>query len=157
MAHPGGRPAKYKSAEELQIKIDQYFLPENICTRKVVVGKGDNQEVVKLPCPTITGLVMFLGYCDRQSFYDMEADRQFSDTIKKARNRIAHAYELNLHGPYPVGSIFALKNFGWSDKTEVEHSGKDFSVQLNFTARTQLDAPDQRQLPGPSPGDVSKK
>ena len=33
-------------------------------------------------------------------------------------------YEARLSGNSPAGAIFALKNCGWSDKHEYEHSGE---------------------------------
>ena len=102
-----GRPPKYKTAAEMQKKIMEFFV---WCEKK------------EHP-PTISGLVLYLGFCDRVSFYDLEKQAKFSYTIKKARQMIQQVYERNLHGTTPTGSIFALKNFGWDDKTIVEHEG----------------------------------
>ena len=66
---------------------------------------------------------MFLGFCDRRSFYDYEQNEGFSYTVKKARLRIEAEYENALHYQSPTGAIFALKNFGWKDKQDIEHSG----------------------------------
>ena len=49
-----GRPPKYKTTEELQGKIDEYF-NEGVEKRDVVVGRGATRKVVKIPTPTITG------------------------------------------------------------------------------------------------------
>lgn len=102
-----GRPPKFKTAVEMQKKIIEFF----------VWCKENHQP------PTISGLVIFLGYADRQSFYDLEKQAKFSYTIKKARTMIQTVYERNLHGTTPTGSIFALKNFGWDDKSIIEHEG----------------------------------
>jgi hypothetical protein len=106
-----GRPPKYKTAEELQEAIDKYW------------GTLDKNK------PTITGLALALGFESRQSFYRYEQDGEFSYTIKKARLRVEAVYEANLHEGAAAGSIFALKNFGWSDKQEIEHSG---GITLKF-------------------------
>jgi len=37
---------------------------------------------------------------------------------------VEHSYELGLRGQNPTGSIFGLKNFGWSDKQSIELSEK---------------------------------
>jgi hypothetical protein len=100
-----GRPPKYETAEELQNAIDLYW------------------ELLDKDKPTITGLALALGFESRQSFYDYEKDGEFSYTIKKARLKVEAVYESNLHGGAAAGSIFALKNFGWTDKQEIEHSG----------------------------------
>jgi hypothetical protein len=63
-----GRPLKYKTQEELQDAIDDYFI---------------NAEI-----PTITGLALHLGFCSRQSMYDYEKTDGFADIIKLARKRI---------------------------------------------------------------------
>lgn len=101
---PAGRPPKYETPEELQSAIDAYF---------------DDPE-----CDyTITGLVLKLGFCNRASFYDYEKVDEFSDTIKTARTRIEASYERDLRGKAFPGAIFALKNFGWTDKQTIEHEG----------------------------------
>lgn len=97
-----GRPAKYNSAEELQKAIDTYW-------------EGTDR-------PTITGLALHLGFESRQSFYDYEKSGEFSYIIKRARLNVESVYESNLHSGNAAGSIFALKNFGWTDKSTVEHS-----------------------------------
>lgn len=81
--------------------------------------------------PTVSGLALALGFESRQSFYDYEKNPIHSYTIRRARLAIEETYEQRLHGNTPTGAIFALKNFGWKDKQEVEHSG---GVTLNVTA-----------------------
>lgn len=116
-----GRPPKYKTPEELQEKIDEYF-DTGIAERKVLVGPSNNRSIQLLPVPTITGLVLYLDFCSRQSFYDMEKHKEFAYTIKKARTRIEREYEEQLQTGSPTGAIFALKNFDWKDK-ETENGG----------------------------------
>ena len=102
--HSGGRPSLFKSAEDLKDAIDAYFL--------------DKDQI-----HTITGLALHLGFSDRQSLYDYQERPEFSCIIKKARLRIENVYEQRLLSNSPTGSIFALKNMGWKDKVETEHSG----------------------------------
>ena len=100
-----GRPAFYDSAEEMQSLIDSYF------------QSTPSQE------QTITGLALHLGFESRQSFYAYEDKGEFSYTLKKARLRIEQSYESLLKVPGSGGGpIFALKNFGWKDKTEVDQN-----------------------------------
>lgn len=74
--------------------------------------------------PTITGLALHLGFASRQSFYDYEGREPFSYTIKRARLRVECEYEKMLSGgKIAIGAIFALKNFGWTDKQEIKHEG----------------------------------
>lgn len=106
--HPGGRPRKIKDVEQLRQKIAEYF------------EKINAQPPLEREPVTITGLVLFCGYADINSFYAMEKRKEFSSTIKGARTLVTNAYERRLHGQNPTGAIFALKNFGWRD----DYAGK---------------------------------
>jgi hypothetical protein len=44
--------------------------------------------------------------------------------VSKALLAIENSYEVTLRTISAPGSIFALKNMGWKDKTETEHSGE---------------------------------
>lgn len=114
------RPRKYDKAQALQKKIDEYF-NSGVKKRLVEVGRGEAKKVIEIPVPTITGLVLFCGFADRQSFYAYEQHEEFSYTIKRARTMIEREYEEQLQISGGSGPIFALKNFGWVDKQEVEH------------------------------------
>lgn len=100
-----GRPRLYESAEELKKKIDEFF------------ATTPKSEL------TVTGLALYLGFESRQSFYDYEKNEQYSYIIKRARLQVEAAYEMRLNSNGCTGAIFALKNMGWKDKTEVEQSG----------------------------------
>lgn len=95
-----GRPAVYTEPGQLEAQIQEYFASE---TKH-----------------TITGLAYHLGFESRQSLYDYEQKGEFSYMIKRARLKVETMYEENLSGTTPTGSIFALKNMGWKDKTEQE-------------------------------------
>lgn len=116
--NPVGRPPKYKTPEELQEKIDLYF---HKCPDFVTKTDTDG-SLVQIPIITISGLVLFLGFCDRASFYDLEKKKEFTHTIKRARTFIELEYEKILRHGNCTGAIFALKNFGWKDKTEVDQT-----------------------------------
>ncbi len=97
-----GRPPKYKTPKEMEKKIDEYF------------AQGGK---------TITGLVLHLGFADKQSLYDYQENKpDFTCLIKNARTRVEYEYEKALMDKElkPTGAIFALKNMGWKDKQEVE-------------------------------------
>lgn len=101
---PAGRPLKFETVEILQEKIDRYF------------NDTPKDEW------TITGLAMALDtyrsvLCDYGSGkYD--EDKEFSNTIKKAKQKVENGYEIDLKKHGRTGTIFALKNFDWKDKTE---------------------------------------
>ncbi len=117
----GGRPPAFKTVEELELLIESYFQS----LEYVDVDGNDRTRTSQ-----VTGLALHLGFCSRQSFYDYEKKAEFSYTIKRCRLRIESSYEGNLMGKGSTGAIFALKNFGWTDKMEVastvEVTGRPF-------------------------------
>lgn len=131
MAKKQGAPFKYKTAKDLQNKIDDYF-NNGIRKKSVIVGKGDNKKEAQIEVPTISGLCYFLGFASRQSFYDMEKTEHLSYTIKRCRLFIETIYEEMLHEGNVTGAIFALKNFGWTDKQEIQ---QDTTLKIE-TVRT---------------------
>jgi hypothetical protein len=107
-----GRPPKNdpNEVEAVQKKIDAYF---------------DECKEEEQPA-TFCGLALALDYCDRSTLWrTATAGTPISQPIKKAMLRIEEQYERTLHGSAPTGSIFALKNRGWTDKQEIEHSGQE--------------------------------
>ena len=109
----GGRPAKFETAEELEELVIEFF--------QSLEKKDDEGKIYYLPA-TITGLALHLGFCSRQSFYDYEKVEEFSYTIKKARMMVENGYEKSLFSKHSTGAIFALKNMGWKDKSEVDNT-----------------------------------
>lgn len=101
-----GRPPKWTTPEELQKDIDKYF-----------------EECKKTGEPlTITGLAIALDTY-RDVLLDYQEKDEFSNTIKKAKQRIENFAEKKLYDKdVPTsGVIFNLKNnYGWVDKQEVE-------------------------------------
>ncbi len=128
--NPVGRPPMFKTAEELQNKVDEYFeTGRNV--RKIVEGTGTKLRTTDVAIITITGLALYLGFCDRQSLYDMQELPKFTCTIKKARCRVERNYEeLAQVNSNPAGPIFALKNMGWRDRTEQVHGISDSLASL---------------------------
>lgn len=125
-----GRKPFYPTVTDLENKISEYF---NDCPDKRMIKIRDSEGAEYhdyVPCPTVTGLALFLGFCDRQSMYDYQEKPEFSCTIKRARTFIENEYEKMLHNGQCTGAIFALKNMGWKDKTEQEITGS--GVQINF-------------------------
>lgn len=111
-----GRPSMYETPELMQQAIDLYF---KTC------------DAEKKPY-SITRLAYALGFESRQSFYDYEARPEFSYIIKRSRLLVEAGYEDGLRESACTGSIFALKNMGWKDRTETELSGKDGGPVINL-------------------------
>jgi len=103
-----GRPRKIESPEDMERMIGEY------------VTKRENE---KIPL-TLTGALNYMGIYSRATLGEYDKRQGFSEPVKKLRGIIADAYEQRLHGSNPTGAIFALKNMGWSDRQEVEMTGK---------------------------------
>lgn len=100
------RPKLYSSVEDMQKKIDEYFV---MCDEK------------EKPY-TMSGLAYALDM-DRRSLLNYSKDEQFFPTIKKAREKVEQQLEENaLSGKANATfTIFNLKNnYGWRDNIEVE-------------------------------------
>ena len=164
--HPGGRPLKFKTVEELQQKIDEYF---NYCNphpvqlvryeypQKTIVDKlGKETEVddtSKKPDSIvywgisrqqpylITGLANFLE-TSRETLINYENRDEFFDTIKAAKDKCEEFMEQNLLVSNATGPIFNLKNnYGWKDKSETDltTNGKDLPTPiLGGLSRTEI-------------------
>ena len=102
-----GRPRLYSSPDEFDQKVLSY---QEYCEEK--------KEPV-----TWTGLALYLGFSSRQSIDEYLAYPEFSDSVKRAKTFVEWHYELRLNGERPTGAIFALKNFGWKDKSDEEKAG----------------------------------
>jgi hypothetical protein len=114
-----GRPPLFESSIQMSEKISQYF--QEHLPYEVELEDGGTKMVFPNPI-TITGLCLYLGFESRQSFYDYEEKKEFSYIIKRARLVIESMYEEYLQSKNPTGSIFALKNMSWTDKSEIDHN-----------------------------------
>lgn len=108
----GGRPLKFETVEILQEKIEAYF-------------KDTPKDEW-----TITGLALALDtyrsvLCD---YENLDERKEFSNTIKKAKQIVENGYEIDLKKHGRSGTIFALKNFDWKDKTEQDITSKGEKV-----------------------------
>jgi hypothetical protein len=131
--HPGGRNPEYSSYTEMQASIDDYF-NNGVKIKQVIIGKGDNKQVIEIPVPTISGLCYHMGFDSRTSFYDYEKKPEFMHTVKRARLFIECEYESMLQGHNVTGAIFALKNMGWMDQQDI-----NVKSEVNLTASMTLD------------------
>lgn len=100
---PGGRPLKFKTPEELELSIQAYFatIPQSEWTW--------------------TGLALFLD-TSKETLREYKERPEFVDSLKKALLKVENSYELDLKKHGRAGTIFALKNFDWKDKRELEVS-----------------------------------
>lgn len=126
MGDLGGRPPKWEDPEKFEAAVDAYFA---------------NPETIH----TWTGLAIHLGFESRQSLQDYKEKEGFTYPIKKALLLIEKTYEERMMMlKNPSGPIFALKNFGWKDKQEIdqktEHSG---GIAISWTDPKLPDTKDQ--------------
>ena len=132
----GGRPPIIATAEEMQRKVDEYFL--SLIPKPIIVdGKALETEkgkvaYTKAKKPSVIGLALFLGYEDRMSFYDNIKKPQFSYILKRARSMVElGVLEGGMEEEIPQSlSIFLLKQFGYSDKPEKQED--DFSKDISI-------------------------
>lgn len=113
--NPNGRPPMFKSPEELLERSEKYF------------------EETPFDEWAISVLATHLGTY-RQLLHEYQKKPEFTDTIKYIKAKIEGSYETSLRKKGTAGDIFALKNFGWKDRTEqdvnmkadvkTEHSGE---------------------------------
>lgn len=118
-----GRPLKYKTAEELEIAIDDYFDHCDNRLREIHTKEGD---VIAINSPepyTVSGLAYALGM-DRESLNNYSKREAFFGTVKDAKTRVQIDIERRLmETSNQAGAIFNLKNnFGYKDKSEVDQN-----------------------------------
>lgn len=106
------KPRKWNSQEELINLINDYL-------------ENTNFEEY-----SITWLALKL-WTSRQLLIDYENRDEFKDIIKEAKLIVEHSYEMSLRKNWRTWDIFALKNFNWKDKTEV-----DQNITWDITVKT---------------------
>lgn len=131
----GGRPPTYKTVEEMQMKIDEYF---------------SHCESKRKPATT-AGLSHYLGFNSRQSLINYQGKKQFVDTITRAKLKLEEYAEMRLYDRDGArGAEFSLRcNFKWDDKqAEIENEKSLISeaekiiVSIRKTAKEYIDETD---------------
>lgn len=125
--HPGGRPPKFKSVDEIAGKAEQYFMD---CAGTLLMDEegrpaldkwGEPVYLNRRP-PTVTGLALAMGFSGRQQLLDYQSKREFADTITRAKARVEqYAEERLFDRDGQRGAEFSLRcNFRW--KTDEDQS-----------------------------------
>lgn len=113
MSQYGCRPL-YKTPEEFEAALNDYL---EKC-------KEEDKH------PIITELALHMGFASRQSIHDYAQKEGFKEVTSRARLICESVYERQLaNGRGDGGVIFALKNAGWSDKQELDHTSSDGSMR----------------------------
>lgn len=111
----GGRPLLFETPEALERRIEEY--KQSLIDREKP--------------PTIAGLAYWLGV-DRQTIYNYEARMPYFGIIKKAREWILSSYEESAaDGKGGGGVIFLMKNYGYTDKQELDIKSTEIKVRIN--------------------------
>lgn len=123
----GGCPPMYKTPEEMQKVIDQYFEDCSgeyvVIDGEVAVDKNGYPIKTKERPLTITGLALALGFTTRQALLNYEGKPEFVDTVRRAKAKVEQYAEERLYDREGVnGAKFNLSNNfkGWSEKQQID-------------------------------------
>lgn len=139
-----GRPPKYKSKEEIEEKIEQYFkdceghaLTDN--EGNPVYNKWGYPVIVDRKPPTVTGLALALGFTNRLSLLNYQGKKEFVNTITRAKSRVEQYAEERLFDKDGTsGAQFSLRNNfkGWDADKKEEETDTGGIVIVNNIPRT---------------------
>lgn len=142
-----GRPLKFKTVEEFEQKVEEYFESlweetwekvgvkrKDAKTKKVetifewqpVLDRHGKQTFHMKEHPTITGLALALD-TSRVTLMEYDKRDEFTNAVKKAKDRIEYYTEIAKEND--AVKIFKLKNFGWKDQREIAHGGTDKPIK----------------------------
>jgi hypothetical protein len=121
-----GRPLAFKSVQELQEKIDEYFEWCDNRTKEVYIEKTASTVVINHPAPyTMSGLARRLGI-DRDTLINYSHKEEYFGAIRAAREKVHEDVENRMmETKNEKGAMFSLKNnFGWKDQSAIDHTTK---------------------------------
>lgn len=130
--NPAHRPLKFKTVDELQKAIDDYFFYCDNRTRTIYDNKTGKEIVIVFPAPyTMSGLARKL-QIDRRTLVNYSHREKFFPTIRDARERVHEDVETRMmETKNEKGAIFNLKNnFDWKDESKTEVNGRIETVEL---------------------------
>lgn len=133
------RPAKFSTADEMLVAIEEYFVK---CRGYILTAK--NKKGIEKPvlsfgkpitvdkcAPTMAGLAVALGM-SRQALNAYKGKKEFREVIDYARTLVEAEYEQALFEKNAQGAKFALMNNfdGWAEKVE-QKSTTDLNMKLD--------------------------
>lgn len=126
-----GRPRLFNTVEELEKKIEQFY---------------DYCEEKEVPL-TFERLATFIGI-DRKTIYNYEQRDEFFPALKKVRDRIqADIMEKGMSGEINATfGIFCLKNYGYTDKQEVESVNHNVNINKNLLDLSNISTEDLKKI-----------
>jgi hypothetical protein len=147
--HPGGRPPKYKTVEELEARIEDYF---ESCWVDKVTETTDKDGAITMSTVryqtrpyTVTGLALHLNMTREGLLFYEDKNQEFADAITRAKMRCHMFAEESLFtAKNSNGPAFSLKNnFGWKDRQEVEQSGPNGGPQQHEVVTAHAESPEE--------------
>lgn len=168
VGNEGGRPPIYDNPKTLEETCEGYFkwIQGEFHMEKVQIKDKETGRIDEMDSkvwdrypenPTITGLALFLGFDSRSTIYEYRDKVEFSYVIKRAMLRVENEYEKAVRADkVPTGSIFVLKNMGWSDKQEIDHTTKGDKIQSNSIDYSKLSDAALREIANASRSEESK-
>lgn len=158
----GGQPLKFKTVEELDLAIQNYFAEQDPHTMQALAETGrdskgnmlfDTRTVLTEQKPyTMTGLARSLGV-DRRTLLNYKNRDEYFPSIQGALNRCAEYAESQLFGPYSNGAKFALINNyngkyqDWSDKQAIDHTSDGKRIESPAIYMSKIDPRDADAAP----------
>jgi len=118
----GGRPVIYEHPDEMAEKLNDYF--------NSILLENESGIITFSIKPTISRMCFHLGIC-KFTFYDYAKKDDFKHVTDMARILIEGSYEEMLYEKGSSGAIFALKNFGWEDKQQLDFTNAKLAT-INF-------------------------
>lgn len=112
LAKKNGRPRHIETPEEFDRLVDNYI---EMCR---AIPPCDEYPHGREETPiSLTGMIMALGLTSRTSLEDYKTYDGFLYSVKRAKIFVENAYEMRMikQQGSVIGSIFALKNFNWTD------------------------------------------
>lgn len=131
----GGRPLKFKSAEELKEKIDKYFKSIKTQMRddsgELIYDANGEPVLYYIKPPTLAGLALYLD-CDTKTLRNYDEKEEFFPSINRARQLIeAFNNEAVYEKDKYKGARFMLEvNSGYLVKQEIDLNNKVIEVNL---------------------------
>lgn len=149
----GGAPPYFDDSNPEDVKklsrlCEEYFEYIKGETRDVKVGNEEEGNVEWITetirdsePPTVTGLTLHLGFESKTTLYNYAKKQVFLNPIKRALTKIEKYHEIATSmGDKCTGNIFILKNFGWEDKVQQEHSGE---IKTTPTLKVEIVKPNE--------------
>lgn len=132
-----GVERKYKSAEEMEKKINEYFARfENIEYLKddkgAIILDKQGKPIIIDKLPTTSELALFLGFKSRDSLWNYKKQSSFAYVLERAKLKLQTFWEPLLSTKFASGAQFWLANIrdGWKDPKQLEAEANKTDIKV---------------------------